>query len=75
MTAVRCVLPVASGLCYTDGTVRTKQTSKRGLPTKWKVQMRKPEQMLKHEVKPDMTFASFYEIYAEDKKRRTNPCA
>lgn len=28
------------------------------------------EQMLKHDAKLDMTFASFYEIYVEDKKER-----
>ena len=55
---------------YTDGTGKTKQTSKRGFPTKREAQMWEHEQMLKHDAKLDMTFASFYEIYVEDKKER-----
>ena len=53
---------------YTDWTGKTKQTSKRGFPTKREAQMWEHEQMLKHDAKLDMTFASFYEIYVEDKK-------
>lgn len=55
---------------YTDWTWKTKQTSKRGFPTKREAQMWEHEQMLKHDAKLDMTFASFYEIYVEDKKER-----
>ena len=55
---------------YTDWTGKTKQTSKRGFPTKREAQMWEHEQMLKHDVKLDMTFACFYEIYVEDKKER-----
>ena len=55
---------------YTDWTGETKQTSKRGFPTKREAQMWEHEQMLKHDAKLDMTFASFYEIYVEDKKER-----
>ena len=55
---------------YNDWTGKTKQTSKRGFPTKREAQMWEHEQMLKHEAKLDMTFASFYEIYVEDKKER-----
>ena len=55
---------------YTDWTGKTKQTSKRGFPTKREAQMWEHEQMLKHDAKLDMTFASFYEIYVEDKKER-----
>ena len=55
---------------YTDWTGKTKQTSKRGFPTKREAQMWEHEQMLKHDAKLDMTLASFYEIYVEDKKER-----
>ena len=55
---------------YTDWTGKTKQTSKRGFPTKREAQMWEHEQMLKHDAKLDMTFASFYEIYVKDKKER-----
>ena len=55
---------------YTDWTGKTKQTSKRGFPTKREAQMWEHEQMLKHDAKLDMTFASFCEIYVEDKKER-----
>ena len=55
---------------YTDWTGKTKQTSKRGFPTKREAQIWEHEQMLKHDAKLDMTFASFYEIYVEDKKER-----
>ena len=55
---------------YTDWTGKTKQTSKRGFTTKREAQMWEHEQMLKHDAKLDMTFASFYEIYVEDKKER-----
>lgn len=55
---------------YTDWTGKTKQTSKRGFLTKREAQMWEREQMLKHDAKLNMTFASFYEIYVEDKKER-----
>ena len=55
---------------YTDWTGKTKQTSKRGSPTKREAQMGEHEQLLKHDAKLDMTFAGFYEIYVEDKKER-----
>lgn len=61
---------MASGLSVYDWTGKTKQTSKRGFPTKREAQMWEHEQMLKHDAKLDMTFASFYEIYVEDKKER-----
>ncbi len=59
---------VASGLSVYRLDRETKQTSKRGFPTKREAQMWEHEQMLKHDAKLDMTFASFYEIYVEDKK-------
>jgi len=55
---------------YIDWTGKTKQTSKRGFPTKREAQMWEREQMLKHDAKLDMTFASFYEIYVEDMQNR-----
>lgn len=57
---------------YTDWTGKTKQTSKRGFPTKREAQMWEHEQMLKHDAKLDMTFASFYEIYVEDKRNESD---
>ena len=38
---------------YTDWTGKTKQTSKRGFPTKREAQMWEHEQMLKHDAKLD----------------------
>lgn len=55
---------------YTDWTGETHQLSKRGFPTKREAQMWERELLLKKEAKLDMTFASFYEIYVEDKKER-----
>ena len=55
---------------YTNWKGETKQTQKRGLATKREAQMWEREQLLKQEAKLDMTFASFYEIYVEDKKER-----
>ena len=55
---------------YTDFTGERKQTQKRGFQTKREAQAWEREQLLKQDSKLDMTFASFYEIYAEDKKAR-----
>ena len=55
---------------YTDFTGERKQTQKRGFQTKREAQAWEREQLLKQASKLDMTFASFYEIYAEDKKAR-----
>lgn len=55
---------------YTDFTGKAKQTSKRGFATKREAQIWEREQHLKREAKLDMTFASFYELYTEDKKER-----
>ena len=52
---------------YTDFTGERKQTQKRGFQTKREAQAWEREQLLKQDSKLDMTFASFYEIYAEDK--------
>ena len=53
---------------YTDFTGERKQTQKRGFQTKRDALAWEREQLLKQDSKLDMTFASFYEIYAEDKK-------
>lgn len=55
---------------YTDFTGKAKQTSKRGFATKREAQIWEREQHLKREAKLDMTFASFYELYVEDKTER-----
>ena len=55
---------------YTDWTVETHQSSKRGFPTKREAQMWERELLLKKEAKLDMTFESFYEIYVEDMQNR-----
>ena len=55
---------------YTDFTGEWKQTQKRGFQTKRDALAWEREQLLKQDSKLDMTFASFYEIYAEDKKAR-----
>ena len=55
---------------FTDFTGERKQTQKRGFQTKREAQAWEREQLLKQDSKLDMTFASFYEIYAEDKKAR-----
>lgn len=54
---------------YTDFTGERKQTQKRGFQTKREAQAWEREQLLKQDSKLDMTFASFYEIYAEDKRQ------
>ena len=46
------------------------QTQKRGFATKREAQMWEREELLKQGSKLDMTFASFFEIYEEDKKKR-----
>lgn len=51
---------------YTDFTGERKQTQKRGFQTKRDALAWEREQLLKQDSKLDMTFASFYEIYAED---------
>ena len=55
---------------YTDFTGERKQTQKRGFQTKRDALAWEREQLLKQDSKLDMTFASVYEIYAEDKKAR-----
>ena len=47
---------------YNDWTGKTKQTSKRGFPTKREAQMWEHEQMLKHDAKLDMTFATAMKV-------------
>lgn len=55
---------------YTNFKGERKQTQKRGFQTKREAQAWEREQMLKQNSKLDMTFASFYEIYANDKEAR-----
>lgn len=55
---------------YTSWTGERKQTQKRGFATKREAQMWEREELLKTSSKLDMTFESFFEIYAEDKKQR-----
>ena len=55
---------------YTSWTGERKQTQKRGFATKRVAQMWEREELLKTSSKLDMTFESFFEIYAEDKKQR-----
>lgn len=55
---------------YTDWTGKTNQTQKRGFATKREAQIWECEQKLKKEGKLDITMDSFFEIYAEDKKKR-----
>ena len=54
---------------YTDFTGERKQTQKRGFQTKREAQAWEREQLLKQDSKLDMTFASFYEIYAVIKRQ------
>ena len=54
---------------YTNWKGEKKQTKKRSFATK-KAQAWEREIMLKEQVKLDMTFASFFEIYGQDKKKR-----
>ena len=55
---------------YTNWKGERKQTQKRGFATKREAQAWEREVMLKSESKLDMTFASFFEIYEADKKKR-----
>lgn len=55
---------------YTNYKGERKQTQKRGFATKREAVAWEREVMLKSESKLDMTFASFFEIYEEDKKKR-----
>lgn len=55
---------------YKTITGERKQTQKRGFATKREAQAWEREQALKAEVKMDMTFESFVEIYTADKKNR-----
>ena len=53
---------------YTNWKGEKKQTQKRGFATKKEAQAWEREIMLKQQTKLDMTFASFFEIYEQDKK-------
>lgn len=55
---------------YTNWQGERKQTQKRGFKTKREAQQWEREVMLKSESKLDMTFASFFEVYEADKKKR-----
>ena len=55
---------------YTNWKGERKQTQKRGFATKRDALAWEREVMLKSESKLDMTFASFFEIYEADKKKR-----
>ena len=55
---------------YTNFKGERKQTQKRGFDTKREAQAWEREKMLKSESKLDMTFASFVEIFEEDRKKR-----
>ena len=55
---------------YTNWKGEKKQTQKRGFATKKEAQAWEREIMLKQQTKLDMTFASFFEIYEQDKKKR-----
>lgn len=55
---------------YTNYKGERKQTQKCGFATKREAQAWEREVMLKSESKLDMTFASFFEIYEADKKKR-----
>ena len=55
---------------FTDWKGERKQTQKRGFATKREVLNWERETMLKQEVKLDMTFGSFFEIYETDKRKR-----
>ena len=55
---------------YTNYKGERKQTQKRGFATKREAQAWEREVMLKSESKLNMTFASFFEIYEADKKKR-----
>ena len=55
---------------FTNWKGERKQTQKRGFATKREAQAWEREILLKNESKLDMTFASFFAIYEEDKKKR-----
>lgn len=55
---------------YTNYKGERKLTQKRGFATKREAVAWEHEVMLKSDSKLDMTFASFFEIYEEDKKKR-----
>lgn len=55
---------------FTNWKGERKQTQKRGFATKREAQAWEREIMLKSKSKLDMTFASFFEIYETDKKKR-----
>lgn len=55
---------------FTDWKGERKQTQKRGFATKREALAWEREAMLKQGAKLDMTFASFFEIYETDKKKR-----
>lgn len=55
---------------YTNWKGERKQTQKRGFVTKKEAQAWERETMLRQESKLDMTFASFFEIYEADKRKR-----
>jgi len=55
---------------FTNYKGERKQTSKHGFATKKEALAWEREMMLKSESKLDMTFGSFFDIYAEDKKKR-----
>ena len=55
---------------FTNWKGERKQTQKRGFATKREAQAWEREVMLKSESRLDMTFASFFEIYEADKKKR-----
>ena len=55
---------------FTNWKGERKQTQKRGFSTKREAQVWEREQILKTSSKLDMTFESFFEIYAADKKQR-----
>ncbi len=55
---------------FTNWKGERKQTQKRGFTTKREAQMWEREELLKQGSKLDMTFESFFKIYAEDKKQR-----
>ena len=55
---------------YKNALGQRKQGQKRGFETRREAVAWEHEQMSKHEIKLDMTFESFFEIYANDMKKR-----
>ena len=53
---------------YKNALGQRKQGQKRGFETRREAVAWEHEQMSKHEIKRDMTFESFFEIYANDMK-------